>query len=307
MNKVHRLIEKHGLNEAKAMAETNADRLAVEAAAAVMADEEQRMGITHAGFAMTSLPHKRTDLKVWKREAGPVTLLLESGIEADETPVGIPYGSIARMILLYLQTQAVKTQSREVELGGSMNAWLGNMGIAAGGKTYQLVREQSRRLSRCRLTFFRRADKTDRVVNGAFVRESIVPTDPMDEQLSLWQPRVVLDEGFYQSLVEHPLPLREAAIKEISSRSMTLDLYVWLAYRLHALREPMPITWAALYSQFGGGYERPRDLKPRLIEALKLALAVYPEAQLEVDETKGLTMLPSPPPVVERHRRLGQN
>jgi hypothetical protein len=39
------------------------------------------------------------------------------------------------MILLYLQTQAVRTRSREIELGASMNAWLTAMDIPVGGKT----------------------------------------------------------------------------------------------------------------------------------------------------------------------------
>ncbi len=47
------------------------------------------------------------------------------------------------MILLYLQTEAVKTRSREIELGLSMNHWLTSMGIDYGGETYRLVREQS--------------------------------------------------------------------------------------------------------------------------------------------------------------------
>jgi hypothetical protein len=36
-----------------------------------------------------------------------------------------------------------------------MNQWLASMGIDNGGKTYKLVREQAKRLSLCRLTFFR--------------------------------------------------------------------------------------------------------------------------------------------------------
>jgi hypothetical protein len=172
-----------------------------------------------------------------------------------------------------------------------------------GGKTYQLVREQSRRLSACRLTFFRQAGSR---VNAAFVREAMLPQDPDSTQHTLWQERVTLDEGFYASLIEHPLPLREAAIREISGRSMAIDVYIWLAYRLHALSRPTPISWASVYGQFGAGYrqERLRDLKPVFIDALKLSLAVYPEAQVEVDEGKGLLLLPSPPPVVERHRRI---
>lgn len=63
------------------------------------------------------------------------------------------------------------------------------------------------------------------------MRDAILPLNPnAPEQLPLWQERVRLDEGFYQSLIEHPLPLREAAIRQISNRSMAIDLYVWLAY-----------------------------------------------------------------------------
>jgi hypothetical protein len=35
------------------------DRQAVDAAAVVLVEEVSRLGITHAGFAMTSLPHRR--------------------------------------------------------------------------------------------------------------------------------------------------------------------------------------------------------------------------------------------------------
>ena len=88
---------------------------------------------------------------------------------------------------------------------------------------------------------------------------------------------------------------------------MAIDLYIWLAYRLHALKEPMPVSWSALHGQFGANYERARNLKPVFLEALKLALAVYPEAKVEPDEDRGILLYPSRPPVVEVHRRLGQN
>ena len=39
------------------------------------------------------------------------------------------------MILLYLQTRAVRTSSREVELGRSLHDWLGRMGLVWGGET----------------------------------------------------------------------------------------------------------------------------------------------------------------------------
>src|SRR3712207_6780308 len=175
MGQVHQLILSHGIEAARAQAMDKAERQAVEAAFGVLSDEKGRIGITHAGFAMAALPHKNTSETLWKRDAGVVRLLVESGHDADGNPIGIPYGSIARMILLYLQTQAARTRSREVELGASMNAWLKAMDIPVGGKTYQVVREQSRRISRCRLTFFRRTEKAEMVTNGAFVRDAILP------------------------------------------------------------------------------------------------------------------------------------
>jgi len=71
---------------------------------------------------------------VWEKDGGPIKLLVESGLDSNKVPVGIPYGAIARMILLYLQTQAVKTRRREVELGSSMNAWLTTMRVPIGGR-----------------------------------------------------------------------------------------------------------------------------------------------------------------------------
>lgn len=301
MGEVHRLLLTHGLHEARRLSSTDkTERQCVEAAHAVLSDEAGQIGIAHAGFAMAALPHRRTADIVWERDGGPVKLLVESGLDINRDPIGIPFGSIARMILLYLQTQAVKTQSREVELGTSMNAWLTAMGIPIGGKTYRIVREQARRISRCRLTFFRRTANAELVSNGAFVRDAILPLDPGANQANLWQERVRLDEGFYQSLIEHPLPLREAAIREISNRSLAIDLYVWLAYRLHVLPGPLEVSWPALKAQFGQEYKEIRFFRRDFIAPLRLALSVYPESKVELDERLGMTLHPSPPPVPEK-------
>ena len=307
MGAVHHLILTRGIEEARRDANNACanQRLCVEAAFEVMGDEAGKIGIAHAGFAMAALPHKKTSETIWEREAGSVKLLVESGLDADRQPIGIPYGSLARLILIYLQTQAVRTRSRKVELGTSMNAWLSAMGLPVGGKTYQLVREQSRRLSRCRLTFFRRSGGSELVTNGAFVRDSILPLDSTHGQMPLWQEQVTLDEGFYQSLIDHPLPLREKAIQAVSGRSMAIDIYVWLAYRLHVLAGPVEVSWPALKSQFGESYKELRFFRRDVLPSLDLALAAYPEAKVHIDEKRGLTLYPSAPPVPERKLLAG--
>ncbi len=307
MAEIHRLIQQHGIDGARALATSKAERQIVDAAAAVLTDEESRLGITHAGFAMTSLPHKRIEDSYWRRESHRTTLLVESGRNRHGDLIGVPYGSIARLILLYLQTEAIRTNCPEVELGRSMNSWMGRMSLSTGGRTYQLVTEQARRISACRLTFFTERDNgAETRHNGAFVQDAISLAGVSDEnQPSLWQDRVRLDEGFWRSLRDHPVPVREEAIKAIGTRSLAIDVYIWLAYRLHALTSPAPVSWAAVHGQFGAGFRRVRQIKPTFLEALNLALAVYPEARVDTDK-EGLTLHPSPPAVPKSDaRRLG--
>ncbi len=67
MGEVHHLIMRDGLELARLQAESKGQRQAVEAAALLLAEEDSRLSITHAGFAMTSLPHKRVEAPFWKR------------------------------------------------------------------------------------------------------------------------------------------------------------------------------------------------------------------------------------------------
>ncbi|MFL1463386.1 replication protein RepA [Roseococcus sp. DSY-14] len=297
-------VERLGRQRALEAAQTSLDRRCVEAAHLVMADEQGAPGYVHAGFAMTALPHKRVDQAEWVRDGADVRLRIESGKTHAGSVVGIPYGYVARLILLYLQTEAIKTRSREVELGRSMHSWLKAMGLNSGGKGYEAVREQSRRLSMCRLTFYRISENGEAVLNGSFVREAILPARDTGSQMSLWRETVLLDEVFFESLIRHPLPVREAAIRAMSGRSMAIDLYIWLAYRLHHLERPTRVPWPALHRQFGSGFTHARQFKAHAREALALALASYPEARVQVDD-EALTLMPSPAPMPERGRLPG--
>lgn len=307
MGDVHRLLLEHRPEGARTRTGTRTERHAVAATAMMPADEESRFGITHAGFALTSLPHKRIAEGLWKRDGHRTTLLVESGRHRDGTPIGVPYGSIARLILLYLQTEAVRTNTPEVKLGRSMKSWMLRMSLTTGGRTYQLVTEQARRISACRLTFFTdRGDGTESRHNGTFVQDAITFTGASDDdQPALWQDRVRLDPSFWQSLRDHPVPVREDAIRAIGTRSLAIDVYIWLAYRLHALGGATPVGWAAIHAQFGTGFRLARQIKPSFMEALTLALAVYPEARVETGR-QGLLLHPSPPAVPKAEaRRLG--
>jgi len=201
--------------------------------------------------------------------------------------------------MLYLQGEALRTKSREIELGRSLNAWLVRLGIPVGGKSFKDVREQAERISRCRLSFHMHAGMRQGLVNQNIVDTAMFVDERDVAQGTLFLETARLSETFFEQLQRHPVPLEEAAIRAINNNSMALDLYCWLAYRLHALPSPRAVTWKALHAQFGAGFARLDHFRTKFLENLNLALAVYPEARVEAD-TKGLTLKPSRPPVAPR-------
>jgi hypothetical protein len=299
MAEVHQLILRQGIEEARRQAANKHERLVVEAAYQVLSEDAEKMGFSYSGFALTSLPHKPQREGIWRREGHAITLVLQSGADRLGKLLGLPYGSYARYILLFLQSQAVKTSSREIELGRSMRVWLGNMGLSIGGTTYRLVNEQARRISGCTLTFFADRGNAELMRRGGFVDGTITMHDVLGEQPGLWQERVLLNEEFYRALREHPVPLAESALRAIGPRSMVIDIYIWLCYRLHAIRRDTEIGWPALYGQFGAGYGRLRDFRADFIAGLDLAIAAYPDARVSISE-RGVILRPSRPAVAIR-------
>jgi hypothetical protein len=298
---IHQLLEVHGK---QAALQFDVDRRVLEAAHDYMSDEEGGVGFIYSGFAQAALPHKKlADDAVWQIQTERVMLLVEPGRRAvrDGVPVavGVPYGSKARLIMLYLMGKALETNCREVELGKSLRSWLEKMGIPQGGKSIRDVKEQAERISRCRLSFQIQQDGRTGLVNQNIVDSALFFDAEEPDQGSLFLEKAKLSESFFDQLKKHPVPLEEAAIRAINGHSMALDLYCWLAYRLHVLPGARTVSWKALKSQFGTGFSRIDHFRPTFKDNLALALAVYPAASVEVTE-RGLILQPSKPPVAPK-------
>lgn len=306
MAAIPHLILTHGAEKARELVPTDQKRF-VDIAARMLAEEEQSIGITYSGFALTALPHKAVPAGMkWERPGNRVTLIVEPGhrlVNGKSEPTAVPYGARARMVLLYLQKEAIKRGKREVVLGRSMNEWLSKMGVPVGGESFKAVKHQAQSIAHCRLSFHWDGDVKGHiqfnVVDGAFDLGTFDAARLRDmRQGNLWEEVVHLSEGFYKALTEHPVPVRELALRQLSSQSMSIDVYVWLCYRLHHLKKPTPITWEALFAQFGAGFKERKHFKPAFRLAIGHALAAYPEAQVTEEQT-GLTLYPSPPAVAK--------
>src|SRR3954468_10253769 len=160
---VHRLIS-DGSKQA-ALKVNLIPRDVIEAASLYLSDEESALAFAYSGWAQCALPHKRLRPdQPWEVKSERMRLVVEPGrrppigasSDGELEWVGVPFGAYARLILLYLQTQALRTGSREVELGRSWRDWMERIGIPWGGRSgravrERAVREQAELLSRCRL------------------------------------------------------------------------------------------------------------------------------------------------------------
>jgi hypothetical protein len=303
MGTVHDILEAKGRQVALQL---DFGREVVEAAAAYMSDEDSSIGFLYSDWCQAALPHRRPpDNKGWQADGDRFCLIVEPGMrrgsEGRPVHIGVPFGSRARLILIYLQSEALRTSSREVVLGKSLRDWIERMGIPIGGKNLGIVRDQTKRISRCRLTFEVRQGNRIGLANQN-IMDSVIFLEPADDEAqgSLFAQTARLPEPFFEGLKRHPVPIEEAAIGAISNNSMTIDIYVWLAYRLHSLGRPTPLSWRALKAQFGAGFAAMNNFEVKFLPNLQLALAVYPKAKVVDDDGKGLLLFPSTPPVAAK-------
>lgn len=310
MGTVHKLLREVG--KAKAIAAGTVERDVIETAAKYMADEESGLGFVYSGWTQCALPHRRLkDDEPWTVASERVRLVVQPGLrpvgeDGLLESVGVPFGAHARLILLFLQTEALRTGSREVELGSSLRQWMARLGIQPGGSAFRSVREQAERISRCRLSFhITGSGRTSALVNQSVVDKALFIEESDERQGRLSLEVAKLSEGYFEQLRKHPVPLEEAAIKSLANNSAAMDAYIWLAYRLHSLKGDTMVTWKALKAQFGTNYKELYHFKSKWPKALELALAVYPDAKVEVLDA-GVVLKPSRPPVAPRLSAIQQ-
>jgi hypothetical protein len=277
------------------------ERRVVDLAAAFLGEESPEIAYTHPGMCLTVLPHRATAPdEVWSRSNANASLEVHPLRDAQGAYRGVPYGPKARLMLLFLQSEALKTRSRYVELGRSMRQWLLSMGVRDCGTNYKVVADQAERIENCVLRFRYQNKDGENRWQDSIVRGSFRPF--AEDGIAV----VELSEGFYDALTRHPVPICESAIRLLADTCMPLDLYLWLAYRLHSLDQPKTVSWQALHLQFGAGTRLLKHFKPRFARDLELAMAVYPDAGAALTEA-GIRLQPSPPPVTPRLRPVANS
>ena len=285
-------------------------RRLLDAATLLKGNEPVEMDFLHTVLTQTGLPFSNPGtVTSWEKRQGAVALRVEAGAIADPVsgtfrPVGVPYGEKARLVLIHLTGEALRTASPVVEVEDSLTAYVRELGLPTSGRNIATVKEQLGRLSAAtvRLAYFgegRAAQVNSALVSGL---DLWAPRDP--NQRVLWPSTVRLSDDYFASIQHHAVPLARPAIRALAHSALALDVYCWLAQRLHrvASGKPQLVSWGGLHDQFGHGYARERDFRRQLREVLRTVLTVYPGARVE-DEDTGLQLHHSRPPIAPRLSR----
>ena len=258
------------------------------------------LGFMGRTMALCSLPRSNPgNRKEYKRVNGPFTLYMVAGGGNK-----LPFGNLPRLLLAWVSTEAVRTQSRELVLGRSLSEFMRTPDIySSSGRVHTRLRNQMKRLFGCTVTMVYEEP-------GGFARVSSFVADKHEfwwnerkpNESSLWESKIYLGEQFFNEIIRHPIPIDMNTLTALKRSPLGLDLYLWLTYRTFALRAPLRLTWRLLYSQFGAHPAKASDnntvqaFRYKVLRELKKIKLAWPD--LNYSTAKGvLILLPSTPAI----------
>ena len=212
-------------------------------------DADPELGFMARLLALCSLP--RTNPKnrhEFKRVNGPYTLYMVAGGGNK-----LPYGTLPRLLLAWVCTEAVRTQSPELILGDSLSEFMRKVGIySTSGDKHTRLRNQMRRLFGCTVSLLYEDARGEATLNAPIARlTEFWWSERQPDARSLWESKIELGEDFFNEIIRCPIPIDMNTLRAMKRSPLGLDLYLWLTYRTFALKRPLRLTWRQLYRQFG--------------------------------------------------------
>ena len=263
-------------------------------------------------MALCSLPRTNPGNQLrYIRRNGPYILVMIAGAVTK-----LPFGNLPRLLLAWVCTEAVRTQSRELVLGASLSEFMRKLGIhtqsgGCGGVRTRL-RNQMKRLFNASVHLVYEDERISASVNSQIADRTEFWWNPnkLDEP-SLWESKIYLGEAFFNEIIRHPVPLDMNTLKALKRSSMGLDLYLWLTYRVFSLQSPLRLSWRQLYRQFGADPAKAddklivNDFRTKCLRELKKIKIAWTD--LNYATAKGMLILyPSKPaiPPPSQHLQL---
>lgn len=262
-------------------------------------EEAREIVFQHGIICQVGLPRSKQEGLTFERSFKNASLLIEAGkiwngSEWIQQPV--PYGVKPRLALCHINSEAIKTQSDEIDIGGSYREFCNKLGLSTGGKSFYYLKQQMQALAACKMSFgFTQS-------NGIVTTlKSIEPIERFDawlardtKQPALWPAYLKLSQKYKESLLAHAVPMPLDAVGALSHSAMALDILAFFARRLHSLERPVRVPFVLFKEQFGQEYKDLKPFKAKFLKAVKDVQKVYPAADLQ-QVVGGLLLKPSRP------------
>lgn len=242
-------------------------------------------------MVQATLPHKNPgNVPAWTRRNGNYALTMQPGWDSwEKKSYGYPYGTIPRLLIFWLTTEALRTGDRHLELGNYLADFMRKLGLdpSRGGKRgdAKRLRDQMQRLFRARISFEYRDERQQSWMDMQIAPKSMMWwNDNLAEQPSLWESWIELGEEFFKAITSHPIPLNMDALQALKKSPLALDLYAWLAhesFRASKSRKDRRIMWRSLHGQLGAEYNDVQNFRRKAIDAIRKIEVVYPGLQLD--------------------------
>lgn len=268
-----------------------------------MEKADPKLSFLDSAFCTMSLPARQpaNPYKPIQRTDGRYQLLIAPksvpGEDGEPVCYGVPFGPKARLILVYMMSEARRNNSPEIYLGNSLSHFMRRMGYSSdgGGKNGALtgVREQLRRLLRCEWTIRFVGDD-----NSETVQDVALATGYEIFQGDAFVKRIRFSDAFFNHLMRHSVPLDERALAQLRDNATAIDLYTWLAFRLPNVDGEIAVEWERVRkAHFGLESPRMRDFQRAIRDAWIRVQAVYPAARADFSRPDMVVLRESAPPV----------
>ena len=265
-------------------------------AADIYLKEAEQIEYLHTVLCQVGMPRQKTTERRFERSNGFASLSIEAGAiwtgqDWEEQP--LPYGTIPRLILVYLSTEAVRTGSSVIDVGRSLTEFMNRLGVGqSGGEKgrYQLFKQQLKSLIASRFLIGMTFDRRAVTIDSNPISKFVAWTHDDEGQMISWPGVVQLSSHFYNSLSEHAVPLDTRALYALKHTSLGLDIYTWLVNRLPRIEEgkDLFLNWNNLYEQFGQDYAQVKDFVKKFKKHLADVHHFYPQARIEeVTDARG--------------------
>jgi len=217
------------------------------------AKEAGALGYMGRALVQATMPHRKVGGNEFVRTNGAFTLTMLA-----PSNVGLPYGSIPRLLMAWITTEAVRTKQQELILGNSLSKFMKQLDLVpTGGRWGSITRlkEQMKRLFTASISCIYNDQSRASGINMQVTEEYTLWWEPKQpEQSTLWESVIILNKRFFDEIITSPIPLDMDALKALKRSPMALDIYCWLTYRMSYLKKNIEIPWPALQTQFGSNY-----------------------------------------------------